>query len=271
MANLIVSAKSGNDWGLNELKYFRIDFENIHKFNDFFGVDEPILTGVIDEIARYPINIFENIDNLLNTGSKDISKFIKHLIFATNIYSNNETNVDTFAEHMLEMFEYDIGTNIIGMRAELNLDMCGIKVYAKPDVYLEDLNRKIKLLIQEDKSYNVSSSMDFDLRITESQMVAEAIAAFQTNNRNRRNQGIPEENNVVFPCIIMLGTYPIFYLFEITKELADNIMFGIYPKIDTIIKKYQIPSLIPYGNTLFDVDKRYKIFQCYTAFRNFII
>ncbi|KAI7861879.1 hypothetical protein K492DRAFT_102187, partial [Lichtheimia hyalospora FSU 10163] len=82
----------------------------------------------------------------------------------------------------------------------------------------------------------------FDLRITESQMVAEAIAAFQTNNRTRRNQGIPEENNVIFPCIIMLGTYPIFYLFEITKELADNVMFGTYPKIDTIIKKYQVPS-----------------------------
>ncbi|CAO3637647.1 unnamed protein product [Cunninghamella blakesleeana] len=109
--------------------------------------------------------------------------------------------------------------------------MFGQNVSVKPDVCVENVKSMVKLLIQEDKSFNNSRGSSFDIEITESQMVAEAIAAFQNNNKIRKSFKMHEINSCIFPCIIMLGTYPIFYLFNITKQLADAIANGTTPKI----------------------------------------
>ncbi|CAO3633550.1 unnamed protein product [Cunninghamella echinulata] len=85
-------------------------------------------------------------------------------------------------------------------------------------------------------------------------MVAGVIAAFQNNNRLRKAFNLHEINSCLFLCIMMLGTFPIFYLFNITKQSADDIKNGVIPENVTVIKKYQIPAnLFIIGDVFYNI------------------
>ena len=265
MSKLNVSTKSVSDWGETELKYLRIKIQTVHDFITFFQCEPPDLVDDCLYISHYNINF-----STLSQENKQVQRFVKSLHHATITHTNNENNVDAFAQYILQLFDYDEGNKVIGMRLELPLHMCGTKVYAKPDIYVEDLSTEIKLLVQEDKSYNTTISVGYDLIEIEAQMVSNAIASFQANNSKFYSKDLPMQSHKLMPCIVMLGTYPIFYLFEITIELSDNIKYGIYPEVDTIIKRYQPVKSQQREQTLYDIDKRIKIFQCYQAFRKFV-
>ncbi|KAF0348190.1 hypothetical protein F8M41_015571 [Gigaspora margarita] len=145
--------------------------------------------------------------------------------------------------------------------------MCGSRTYAKPDMCIETSRLVIKLLVQEDKSYKVSNQ-DTD---AESQVFAEAIASFQGNSKTKKFKS-PLEAQLI-PCITLLGTYPTFYLFKVTKMLSECVKMGNRPKETTIVKRYDIPAEIdPYllRDAMLVQEYRQHIFQCYEAFKKFV-
>jgi hypothetical protein len=268
---LLISAKSGSEWSKNELNFFRIGFEVISNFKDFFDTETPEkFPEYISKLIEYDMSDIINI-NYDNIESENIREFIKYLISATKTHINEESAVDDFARHILLAFKYNKGDNIVRVRQELSLRMFGQNLSAKPDICVENVKSTIKLLVQEDKSYNASKGTRLDIKTTEAQMVAEAIAAFQNNNRIRTAFNEPELDSYCFPCIAMLGTYPIFYLFNVTKNLAESVEEGKIPTNITIIKKFQIPiKTLMIGDIFYNKESRKQIFQCYQALRKWI-
>ena len=69
------------------------------------------------------------------------------------------------------------------------------------------------------------------------QVIAMAIATFQCNNHTRARLGETELNSMTIPCIVMIGTRPIFYLVSVTRELSQAVVTAQYPYSSTIVKK----------------------------------
>lgn len=150
--------------------------------------------------------------------------------------------------------------------------MCGARTYAKPDLCIETSKLTIKLLVQEDKNYIVSTSNNLMNTNPEAQVIAEAIAAFQENNRINEKFDIPINKEQLIPCITMVGTYPIFYLFNVTKELADAVKNGEEPTKITYIKRYKIDmQSIPLGDAMLIKKHKLNIIKCYIALRKFVV
>jgi hypothetical protein len=79
------------------------------------------------------------------------------------------------------MIGYDQPNRLVRQQKHIPLYMCGSNVDAKADVCVVDYspeNKGILLLVQEDKRFLEQGD-------PEPQVIAEAIAAFQTNNLRR--------------------------------------------------------------------------------------
>ncbi|KAH9047482.1 hypothetical protein EDB83DRAFT_2523137 [Lactarius deliciosus] len=123
-------------------------------------------------------------------------KRTRHLDLATDPKTGQEAAVVNFAAELLRGLEYDDDNRII-------------------DVCIMDDN-EILLLLQEDK---ILTSMK-----DEPQATAGAIAAFALNNRKReRDPNLPPCNSIMFPCITMAGTMPVFYKITITAALSKAV------------------------------------------------
>ncbi|KAF8318298.1 uncharacterized protein EI90DRAFT_3133290 [Cantharellus anzutake] len=130
MANLLRSAKSGSDWGENELYVFNI--------------------GIANEDA------YDNIDEPPDTTKADID-FFAYLEDAIAVPPNEESFVDDFASIVLKLMGYDSGRRIIHQQKELSFGMCGRRVSAKTDVCVMERGGAVRylLLVQKDKEHDV--------------------------------------------------------------------------------------------------------------------
>ena len=54
-------------------------------------------------------------------------------------------------------------------------------------------------------------------------MIAAAIAVFQGINHVRRDYGRSTLEEIVIPCITLVGTFPRFYLVPVTEELSYSV------------------------------------------------
>ncbi|KAG0706909.1 hypothetical protein DFH29DRAFT_797497, partial [Suillus ampliporus] len=88
----------------------------------------------------------------------------------------------------------------------------------------------ILLILQEDKTI-------FNSTQPEPQVIAEAIAAYQYNNEKRQIRGLPTLDDMIIPCIIMVGTRPTFYLVPVTQALSVAVVTGQYPEVPTKVMK----------------------------------
>lgn len=103
---------------------------------------------------------------------------------------------------------------------------------------------------------------------TEPQVIAEAIATFQCNNRTRARLGEPELDSMTIPCIAMIGTRPIFYLVPVTRELSEAVATVEYPLSPTMVKKCVVASNSRSLSEGMDTpDFRQLALRHYTAFR----
>lgn len=266
---------SGSKWSKEELDFFKIKIENIKNFKDFFN-EEPFkkFTNDIKKILDYDlsnIDVFENIDwNKIE--SKQLSRYIKDIQAVTKTHISEESSVDDFAKTLFQIFDYDYADLSIRTREEINLEMSGQRTSAKPDLCIEKSNYMIKLLVQEDKSYNVANNRNFKSENTEAQVIAEAIAAFQNNIKLKNRFDIEIQETQTIPCITMLGTYPTFYLINITQELSECVRKGEEPDIITKVKKYKVPTNNPsIGDIMLSQKYKLDIFQCYYSFKKFVI
>ena len=148
MAQLIRSAKSGNDWTDNELFAFNISIQDVDVAT-FFGVPQLPPTTVS------PV-ILNNVQRPTPPAviSKEDRLFFQYLERA-NIYE--EAAVDDFAGHILRMLDFDGNDRSIVTKKELSFTMCGRRVWAKADIVVLD-DTEYSLMVQEDKVSAVGSS-----------------------------------------------------------------------------------------------------------------
>jgi len=94
---------------------------------------------------------------------------------------------------------------------------------------------------------------------------AEAIAAYQRNNRTReRELLIPILDEMTFPAITFVGTS------KGTAALNDGVIAGMYPATETIVYRH-IPQL-PRRNSegMKPLDNRNTLIRYLQAFRQFV-
>lgn len=262
----------GSEWSNKELEFFKIQVEPEKSFRRFFDQD-PItdfpdnIKDIID-LDLSSADILENID-WDTIRSKQLSRFAKHVLSVTKTHKNVDSAVDDLAKTIFEILDYDTKDLSIHTREELQLDMCGMRTCAKPDICIETSRLTIKLLVQEDI---VSVSKDLMNTNPEAQVIAEAIAAFQENNKINTKFNLPINEEQLIPCITMVGTYPIFYLFNVTKQLADAVKNGEEPSDVTHIKRYKIDMRsMPLGDAMLINKYKLNIVQCYMALRKFVV
>ncbi|KAH8992726.1 hypothetical protein EDB92DRAFT_1945134 [Lactarius akahatsu] len=148
--------------------------------------------------------------------------------FMTWRWTSQEAAVVKFSAQLLRGLEYDDDDSIVFIRRAIPFLTCGENSVAQIDVCIMDDN-EILLLLQEDK---ILTSMEDP----EPQIIAEAIAAFALNNRKReRDPNLPLCNSIMFPCITMAGTMPVFYKITITAALSKT---GTYSETETRVLRY---------------------------------
>ena len=171
MANLIRSAKSGNDWTENDLEAYNIQL----RFEDaatFFGdsilpmpeIDEEILTTLEADDMSYDNNA--ELVNLLDLAMR----------------FSEEPAVNDFTVELFKRLGYVKRNRVARTQTDISFFNSGEWRYTKSDICLVDLLQdEIRLVVQEDKR-----SLPEELRDPRPQLIAEAIAAFDRNNRLQR-------------------------------------------------------------------------------------
>jgi hypothetical protein len=120
-------------------------------------------------------------------------------------------------------------------------------------------------LVQEDKRlYNNTDP--------ESQVITEAIAAFQRNNFTReRELHLPVLDQMVFPAIALYGTFPTFYKITVSAALNDAVKTGVFSVAATTVYRH-IPRL-PRRNSdgMKNLANRSILLRYLEAFKRFVV
>ncbi|KAH9175795.1 hypothetical protein EDB89DRAFT_1847206, partial [Lactarius sanguifluus] len=107
----------------------------------------------------------------------------------------------------------------------------------------------------------------------EPQLVAEALAAFHTNNSGRIAMGLPPLPSKRYLGIVMVGVAPCFYKITITRALQDAVRLSQFPDEETIVQRFIPP--VPNMDTflqrgMLPLDNRRICFQCFEALRTLL-
>ncbi|KIJ21258.1 hypothetical protein PAXINDRAFT_159434 [Paxillus involutus ATCC 200175] len=210
MANLIRTAKSGSDWTANELLAYNITVLPGH----FFLTPDPSLDHIDHAILNSPP------DDTNPAISRAAASYLGYLDLAAR--ATQENFINDFAAETLKLLDFNERGITVSTRFIIPLTICGESDrVAQTDVCLIHIPTFVLLVLVVDKTlYNRTDA--------EVQVIAEAIAAFQFNNRKRKDRGLNPLNAMTIPCITMKGTRPIFYLVPVTTELSNAVITGQY-------------------------------------------
>lgn len=183
MANLIRSAKIGNDWTQNELRAYNIQVVE-QSLVEFFNQNQ--LPPVPPAVRHF----CETTDRAL-APDDDTYKLLHYLDLAQNPKVGQETSVDNFAARLLETLGYASGRRVIVTRQALPLVICGTQCSAQTDVCICDENDHL-LLVQEDnlscleirKTQNRSLLLKLSLPISEISSLAIGYSISQLSIRS---------------------------------------------------------------------------------------
>ncbi|KAJ7151422.1 hypothetical protein C8R43DRAFT_1005073 [Mycena crocata] len=221
MANLIRSAKSGSDWSLNEQLAYHIRVEAIPPEVFFHSDPDPSL-GQLDEAI---LTASPGADE--PELSDSTVRYLGYLKVASK--ATQESLIVDFARETLHLLGFSQRNLILSTRYIIPLTICGeTNRTARADVCLLHRPTFVLLVLVEGKT--LSNATD-----PQSQVIAEAIAAFQFNNRKRVDLGLKPLESMVIPCITMSGTRPTFYLVPVTLQLSTAVATGQYPPSETVV------------------------------------
>jgi hypothetical protein len=276
MANIVLSAKPGNQWTFNELAGLNISIEAVAA-PSFFGSALPDLQ-TDPTLLAHPV-LIENVTHPSDAISKDNSLFFRYLRHATRRFTlgpATDSAVNDFTAFLLRMLDYDEPKGLVHQRMELDLMMCGQWVTAKPDVVI--MNDQDYILLVQVRIHLISLRDEQLMELqrympqaeAEPQLIAAAIAAHYENNRRLRTLGLPTVAAKAFAGIIMIGTAPTFYQIPVSEALVEAVGTGQYPPVATVVRKLFPPvhnmrdhlcdGMVPLAN-------RQIILQCLGAFR----
>ncbi|KAF8478111.1 hypothetical protein DFH94DRAFT_653290 [Russula ochroleuca] len=258
MANLIRSAKPGSDWTRNELRAYNIEVvpETVATFFGNANLPAPTISPAILAHEVYPAAGLPTEDRL----------FFDLLEEAMMPPPGEETAVDDFVVYLLRQLRYEEPNRYIRSRKDIPLFMCSADTYAKTDVCVIDRISGILLLVQEDKRH-------LEGKDPEPQLIAEAIAAFQSRNRQLSAAGFPTVDAAVIPGITMVGTAPTFYKVDLNSTLVEAVEVGEYPTQTTTVHKLIPPVQAPFNlrrDGMRPLNNRAVIVSCFEAFKQFL-
>ena len=221
--NFIRSAKSGSEWSQNELIAYNISVSPVPAEKFFSAVAEPSLDHLDPNILTAPAGT--EGANL----SDAVIAYLGYLDVA--VKATQQSSIHDFAARTLDLLGFNERSTLVATRYAIPLTICAdSNQIAQTDVCLLHRPIMVLLVLIEDKT--LSNRTD-----TESQVVAEAIAAFQYNNQKRGERGLVSLAAMTIPCIIMSGTRPTFYLVPVTQELSTAVIGGVYPATETQVLK----------------------------------
>ena len=269
-----ITATSGSKWTDETLQFFRVKLQTKHNFQDFFGVDTGDISfnDATQEFLQLdlPKVLFQEVIDLSGIKFKIVRMLVLDIIAVLRTNQAQEAAVDNMARMMFFLFDYDdIGLTIRSQEV-LNLEMSNKVTKATPDICIEQLNGSKILVVQEDKSYLYGLQSSSAIVIP--QLVAEMIAAFQTNLRRLQDLGrIDEINEQQMLGIVMIGSSPTFYRMNVTPQLSDCIKFGHRPEFETVIWQYVIPNRPSTSvNAILYKASALHIAECYEALKHLI-
>ena len=216
MANLIQSAKSGSDWTDNELIVYNIIIKSI-LLSKCFPTPDLSLDLIDPAILNSP------------TGATDpaisnvATEYLGYLNLAAR--ATQENFINDFAAETLKLLGFNERSTTVSTRYIIPLTICGkANCVTQTDVCLIHHPTFILLVLVEDKT--LSNRTD-----AEAQVIAEAIAASQFNNRKRKEHGLDPMDAMTIPAITVTDTCPTFFLVPVTLKLSNAVITGQHPVI----------------------------------------
>ncbi|KAH9172547.1 hypothetical protein EDB89DRAFT_2166483, partial [Lactarius sanguifluus] len=227
----------------------------------FFGeptLPQPSVHQVILDNKSYPP------DGIADRGDRN---FFFYLEAAMKISTADEPILDEFPACLLRLLGYDdiVADCYIYRQNDIPFFMCGGNTSATTDVCVRHRNTEIFLVVQVDKKF--LEGVD-----PEPQLIAQAIAAFQYNNRLLLRIGKEPIRAKAIPGIVMLGTTPTFYKITVTQDLVDAVEASQYPQNTTTVHRLELPIDYPNGlDGMKDLDDRAVLLGCFEAFKQFVV
>jgi hypothetical protein len=259
MADIIRSAKSGSDWTINEITAYRIVItpQNVTAFFGNPVLPQPSVHRVILDNEQYPPGGIQDTNDRM---------FFFYLDEVMAVPPGEESAVDDFSANLLSILQYNSDDRYIRQRKDIPFFICGSNSHAKTDVCVVDRQLGILLLVQEDKRHMEAKS-------PEPQLMAEAIAAFQSNNQRLETLGQARLAEKIIPGITMVGSVPTFYKIHVKQALVDAVQTGAYPTAVTTVHKLVPPvaDINQLGRQgMRPLNNRAVILGCFEAFKRFI-
>lgn len=223
--NFTRSPKSSCDWGQNELIAYNISLSSISPQEFYRSVPEP------------PLNHLDA--NILNAhaGAKEpdvsdaVASYLSHLDLAYGCYSR-ECHIVDFAVRSLELLGFNERGTVVSTRYDMPLQIVAETRSAQTDVCILDVSRMMVLLVLV-----AVEGPPLHKPNAEAQVIAQAIAAFQSNNNERSERGLTPLPAMTIPCIKMVHTRPTFYLVPVTQELEIAVENALYPSSVTRVSR----------------------------------
>lgn len=259
MADLFRSPKSGSEWTMDDLEAYNITI-CAQDTATFFG------QAVLPVPPHHP-DLFDRLteDEMTNDDSYLV---VRYMDIAMNPVPGEESAVGDFAMQLLRVMGYATrasGRDLLSSK-EIPLFLCGESRPTKADLCLIN-GKDYQLIVHEDKQHLESGE-------PEPQLIAEAIAAVQSNNRMRYLLlGLDPLDVEVMAGITMTGTYPTFFKIPVTLELIEAIRRGDYPDTPTVVDIHS-PEVPRPDHRLSEgmrpLDNRRSILACFEAFKQFV-
>jgi len=253
MAQLIRSAESASSWTDHDLASYNIDVSSVEP-DDFFHTADPSIDHIDREILELPAS-----NNSPAVSGLAISYLSR--IHDTRMY-REEATIDTLVASTMELLEFAEPPATVVYRRIIPLTICGDNGrVAQTDVSL--VRRSFHLIIVENKTSTNTSD-------PEPQVIAQAIAAFQWNNKERRHHGLDPLDSMTIPCVTMSGTCPDFYLVPVTKALDNAVRQGRRPSVKThVLRCETLATHEEYvgGTGMEDPQYRMLVLRRFLAFR----
>ncbi|KAF9483571.1 hypothetical protein BDN70DRAFT_291086 [Pholiota conissans] len=260
--------KSGNDWSEDDLSAYsvKIEYQDAQKF---FG-ETPLPTPSVDQDTLTAVTADD-------ATSSEAQNFMEHIgvvmdpIVAAEIYDMGKSPIFFLLMDLFRSLGYFPGppSRFPSERQTLPFLNGGQTMDVRVDAHLfrtdADANKKIVLVVHEDMSEGADPN-------SSARLFAEAVAAFQYNNAQRRMVGFSELDKQVIIGIIMVLTSPSFFKIPITQELVRGIESGQPTSTPTTVIGF-VPE-VPHSNRKKDgmrpLDNRRIIFQCFEALKKLI-
>ena len=183
----------------------------------FFPLPDPSLDKIDPAILSSP----PGTDITLSPAA---CAYLGHLQLTTN--DTQEFYTETFTIRTLELLGFEEPSVIIPGCSTIPLTICGVIRVARADICLAKGTFVLLVIIRDEEFVNA-----------EARVFAEAIAAFQSNNKRREEYGLSPLNAMTIPCITFSGTRPTFYLVPVTTELNEAVITGTYPEHTTWVSQ----------------------------------